>query len=68
MYQDYTAILLMLLTAIPLAVVAGTIFFYIRNNDRKTPLKREIFIAKDDVGNQDKLFCLIYTLNGSLLY
>ena len=43
MYQDYTAILLMLFTAIPLAVVAATIFFYIRNNDRKIPLKREDF-------------------------
>ena len=43
MYKDYTAILVMLLTAIPLAVVAATIFFYIRNNDRKTPLKREDF-------------------------
>ena len=48
MYQDYTAILLMLLTAIPLAVVAGTIFFYIRNNDRKTPLKREVFFDNHD--------------------
>ena len=43
MHQDFTAIILLLLTAIPLAAVAGTIFFYIRNNDRKTPLKREDF-------------------------
>ena len=45
MYQDYTAILLMLLTAIPLAVVADTILVYIRNNGRKTPLKREVFLS-----------------------
>ncbi len=43
MYQDYTAIFLLLFTAIPLVVVAGTAFFYIRNNERKTPLKREDF-------------------------
>jgi len=43
MYQDFTAIALLLLTAVPLAAVAATAFFYVRNNDRKTPLKREEF-------------------------
>ena len=43
MHQDYTAIALLLFTAIPLAVVAATAFFYIKNNDRKTPLKGEDF-------------------------
>ena len=43
MYQDYTAIELLLFTAVPLAAVAATAFFYVKNNDRKTPLKREDF-------------------------
>ena len=43
MYQDYTAIALLLFTAVPLVAVAVTAFFYVKNNDRKTPLKREDF-------------------------
>tara|TARA_B100002052_G_scaffold257842_1_gene249435 strand:- start:1181 stop:1318 length:138 start_codon:yes stop_codon:yes gene_type:complete len=43
MYQDYTAIFLLLFTAVPLLVVALTAFFYVRNNERKQPLKREDF-------------------------
>ena len=43
MYQDYTAIVLLLFTAVPLVAVAVTAFFYVRNNERKTPLKREDF-------------------------
>ncbi|QNJ01961.1 hypothetical protein SynPROSU1_00320 [Synechococcus sp. PROS-U-1] len=43
MHQDYTAIALLLFTAIPLAVVAATAFFYIKSNERKTPLKGEDF-------------------------
>ena len=43
MYQDYTAIAILLMTAIPVLVVAATVFFYVRNNDRKTPLVREDF-------------------------
>ena len=43
MYQDYTAIALLLLTATPLAAVAIATFFYVRTNSRKTPLKREDF-------------------------
>lgn len=43
MHQDYTAIALLLLTAVPLIAVATTAFFYVRSNDRKTPLKREDF-------------------------
>ena len=43
MYQDYTAIALLLFTAVPLAAVAVTAFFYVKNNDRKAPLKREDF-------------------------
>ena len=42
MHQDYTAIALLLFTAVPLIVVAATAFFYIKNNDRKTPLKRRL--------------------------
>ena len=43
MYQDYTAIALLLFTALPLLSVAVAAFFYVRNNERKTPLKREDF-------------------------
>ena len=43
MYQDYTAIALLLITALPLFCVAGAAFFYVRNNERKTPLKGEDF-------------------------
>ncbi len=43
MYQDFTAIAVLLLTAIPVLAVAATVFFYVRNNDRKTPLTREDF-------------------------
>jgi len=43
MYQDYTAIALLLFTAVPLAAVAATAFFYVKNNDLKSPLKRENF-------------------------
>ena len=43
MYQDYTAIAILLLTAIPVLAVAATVFFYVKNNDRKTPLTREDF-------------------------
>ena len=43
MYQDYTAIALLLFTALPLLCVAVAAFFYVRNNERKTPLKREGF-------------------------
>ena len=43
MYQDFTAIALLLLTAAPLAAVMATVYFYVRNNDRKTPLKRDDF-------------------------
>ena len=40
MHQDYTAIALLLFTALPLISVAVAVFFYVRNNQRKTPLKR----------------------------
>ena len=43
MYQDYTAIALLLFTALPLLSVAVAAFFYVGNNERKTPLKREDF-------------------------
>ena len=43
MYQDYTAIALLLFTALPLLCVAVAAFFYVRNNERKTLLKREDF-------------------------
>ena len=43
MHQDYTAIALLLFTALPLISVAVAVFFYVRNNERKTPLKREDF-------------------------
>ena len=43
MYQDFTAIAILLFTAVPLLAVALTAFFYVRNNDRKTPLKGEDF-------------------------
>ena len=43
MYQDYTAIAILLLTAIPVLAVAATVFFYDKNNERKTPLVREDF-------------------------
>ena len=43
MSQDYTAIAILLLTAVPLLAVATTVFFYVRSNDRKTPLTREDF-------------------------
>ena len=43
MYQDYTAIALMLFTAFPLLCVAVAAFFYVRNNERKTPLKGDDF-------------------------
>ena len=43
MYQDYTAIAILLLTAVPLLAVATTVFFYVKSNDRKTPLTREDF-------------------------
>ena len=43
MHQDYTTIALLLFTSVPLAVVAATAFFYIKSNERKTPLKREDF-------------------------
>tara|TARA_Y100001933_G_C18929779_1_gene534821 strand:- start:314 stop:517 length:204 start_codon:yes stop_codon:yes gene_type:complete len=43
MYQDYTAIAILLLTAVPVLAVAATVFFYVRNNERKTPLTREDF-------------------------
>ena len=42
-HQDYTAIALLLFGAVPLVAVAITAFLYIRNNSRKTPLKREDF-------------------------
>ena len=42
-YQDYVAIALLLFTALPLLCVAVAAFFYVRNNERKTPLKREDF-------------------------
>ena len=48
MYQDYTAIAILLLTAIPVLAVAATVFFYIRSNDRKTPLTREDFYRWHD--------------------
>ena len=43
MHQDYTAIALLLFTALPLLSVAAVAFFYVKNNERKTPLKREDF-------------------------
>jgi hypothetical protein len=43
MHQDYAAIALLLFTALPLISVALAAFFYVRNNERKTPLKREDF-------------------------
>ena len=43
MHQDYTAIALLLFTALPLLCVAAAAFFYVKNNERKTPLKREDF-------------------------
>ena len=43
MYQDYTAIALLLLTALPLLSVAVAAFFYVKDNERKTPLKGEDF-------------------------
>ena len=43
MYQDYAAIAVLLLTAIPVLAVAATVFFYVKNNSRKTPLVREDF-------------------------
>ena len=43
MHQDYTAIALLLFTALPLLCVAAAAFFYVMNNERKTPLKREDF-------------------------
>ena len=43
MHQDYTAIALLLFTALPLISVAVAAFFYVRNNERKTPLKGEDF-------------------------
>ena len=43
MHQDYTAITLLLFTALPLLCVAAAAFFYVKNNERKTPLKREDF-------------------------
>ena len=43
MHQDYTAIALLLFTALPLLCVAVAAIFYVRNNERKTPLKGEDF-------------------------
>jgi len=43
MHQDYTAIALLLFTVLPLLCVAAAMFFYVKNNERKTPLKREDF-------------------------
>ena len=43
MHQDYTAIVLLLFPALPLLCVAAAAFFYVKNNERKTPLKREDF-------------------------
>ena len=43
MHQDYAAIALLLFTALPLFSVAAAAFFYVKNNERKTPLKRKDF-------------------------
>ena len=43
MHQDHTAIALLLLTALPLLCVAAAAFFYVKNKERKTPLKRVDF-------------------------
>ena len=43
MHQDYTAMALLLFTALPLISVAVAAFFYVRNNERKTPLKGDDF-------------------------
>ena len=43
MHQDYTAIALLLFTALPLLCVAAAAIFYVKNNERKTPFKREDF-------------------------
>ena len=42
-HQDFTAIALLLFTALPLISVAVAAYFYVRSNERKTPLKREDF-------------------------
>ena len=41
--SSYTAIALLLFTALPLISVAVAAFFYVGNNERKTPLKGEDF-------------------------
>ena len=43
MHQDYTAMALLLFTALPLISVAVAAFFYVRNTERKTPIKGEDF-------------------------
>ena len=46
MYQDYTAIALLLFTALPLISVAVAVLFYVRNNERKTPLRGKTFVDR----------------------
>ena len=46
MHQDYTAIALLLFTALPLISVAVAVLFYVRNNERKTPLRRKTFVDR----------------------
>ena len=43
MHQGYAAIALLLFTALPFLCVAAAALFYVSNNERKTPLKREDF-------------------------
>ena len=43
MHQDHTAMALLLFTALPLISVAVAAFFYVRNTERKTPIKGEDF-------------------------
>mgnify|MGYP007000418671 CR=1 len=45
-HQDYTAIALLLFTALPLLCVAAAAFFYVKNNDGKHRLRGKIFIDK----------------------
>ena len=42
MHQDYTAIALLLFTALPLLCVAATAFFYVTNSEQKHPLREKI--------------------------
>ena len=47
--SDYTAIALLLFTALPLLCVAVAAFFYVRNNERKRHSREKTFIDRSKV-------------------